>query len=339
MDYNTQVSHVPLPVDHRRLALLSHWQKGFPLVRAPFGVLAEQAGCTVAEVLEAYHSWQKSGELSRLGGIFDQTAGGASFLAAMAVPPRDLERVAAVISACPGVNHNYEREHHFNLWFVMTGSDADQIEAEMLELEAKTGCRAIRLPMVRPYRIDLAFDLHNATATHTASARVPPSERIAESDIALAALVEEGLPILAQPFDVWAEKLQLPVETVIAKIQHWLNVGVLRRFGNIVRHHELGFTANAMTVFDVPDAMVDDAGQALAAQPQVTLAYRRKRASGWNYNLYCMIHGRDRPSIEQLIVKTVSDCQLQAYPQAVLFSLRRFKQVGASRFRRTADAE
>lgn len=320
--------------------LLNQWQKEFPLVDEPFAVLAQQTGRSVADVLQAYRGWQKSGELSRVGGVFNQAAGGASLLAAMAVPVSDLERVATIVSSHPGVNHNYEREHEFNLWFVMTGRDTDQVEAAMRDLDGLTGLQSIRLPMVRPYRIDLAFDLRNSTAAHRpVGMSSEPTEKISDADIPLAGLVEEGLPIVERPFDVWAARLNWPTDKVIGTILNWLGSGVLRRFGNVVRHHELGFTANAMTVFDIPQPLVDTVGQALAIRPEITLAYQRKRAPGWPYNLYCMIHGRDREAIERLIRKLVTECRLDPYPRAVLFSLRRFKQVGASRFREAAHAQ
>ena len=101
----------------------------------------------------------------------------------------------------------------------------------------------------------------------------------------------------------------------------------------LVRHHELGFAANAMTVFDVPDDEVDARGAALACEPTATLAYRRERASGWRYNLYCMVHGRDRDTVRATIDGIAQRCGLVGRTHEVLFSRRRFKQEGARRFR------
>ena len=117
-----------------------------------------------------------------------------------------------------------------------------------------------------------------------------------------------------------------------ATLQQWLHTGVLSRFGVVVRHHELGFAANAMTVLDVPDDEVDAAGRALAAQPGVTLAYRRARAPGWRYNLYCMVHGAHRQAVEQVVASALERSGLAHQPHAVLFSRRRFKQTGGRRF-------
>ena len=118
-----------------------------------------------------------------------------------------------------------------------------------------------------------------------------------------------------------------------AHLQRWLDAGTLSRFGVVVRHHEFGFDANAMTVFDVPDDLVDARGAALACADGVTLAYRRVRAPEWRYNLYCMVHGRDRDAVLAVIARLTESCGLADYPRRVLFSRRRFKQTGPRRFR------
>lgn len=324
-------------------ALLNPWQRGFPLQPRPFLAIARAlppgSPLTETAVLQGYARLRQAGALSRLGGIFAPAAGGAAVLAALQVPAHRLEAVAALVSAHPGVNHNYEREAEHNLWFVMTGRDAPAVERALCQLEHDTALRALRLPMVRPYRIDLGFDLSGRTARHAMphGASHGPVAPLDDADQALAALVEDGLPLLPRPYDAWAQALGLPPEAVLARLQAWLALGQLRRFGAIVRHHELGFAANAMVVFNVPDDQVDDCGARLAAQPGVTLAYRRQRAAGWPYNLYAMVHGTDRAAVLQVLAGLLGACGLQGFPQAVLFSRRRFKQTGARRFRDLPD--
>lgn len=315
-----------------RLALLNPWQHGFPLQREPFHELARSLGCSVAALLEAYAALQREGSLSRIGGIFAAQAGGAAVLAAMAVPASRLEAVAAQVSAHPGVNHNYEREHVRNLWFVMTGRDAEAVAQALQLLERQTGLSAWRLHLQRAYRIDLGFDLRQRTASQ-AMRPSPAAAPVADADLPLAALVEDGLPLTVRPFDAWAQALGRSPEAVLRTLQDWLARGTLRRFGTIVRHHELGFAANAMVVFDVPAALVDEAGEALAREPGVTLAYRRVRVPDWPYNLYAMVHGRDRAAVAAVLDRVLLRAGLADHARQVLFSRRRFKQQGARRFR------
>lgn len=321
-----------------RLSLLNRWQHGFPLDRTPFATVAAASGLSESEVIEAYRDLHANGTLSRIGGVYGQGAGGAALLAGMQVPAERLEAVAAIVSAHPGVNHNYEREHAVNLWFVMTGRDAEAVALAMAQIERDTGLPAIQLRMRRAYHIDLGFDLGAPAAARPARmARMADVRRapapVADADLPLAALVEDGLPLLPRPYDAWAQALGRTPAQVTATLATWLDRGTLRRFGTVVRHHELGFDANAMTVFDVPDARVDACGEALARQAGVTLAYRRERAPGWRYNLFCMVHGRDRAAVQQGLAELIPSCGLDRFPHAVLFSRRRFKQTGARRFR------
>lgn len=316
--------------------LLNDWQHGFPRVAEPFARIGAVLGLQSEDVLAGYRALIADGRVSRIGAVFGAGAGGAGLLCAFAVPPRRLDAVAARVSAHPGVNHNYEREHRFNLWFVITGRDAAQLEAGVAALEADTGLAALRLPMQRAHRINLGFDLHGRTAAPAPRdamllpRRVPA---VTEAERPLARLLEAGLPLVARPYDAWACALGRSREWVLDTLDRWLAAGTLRRFGVVVRHHELGFGANAMTVFDVPDAHAEARGDALAAQHGVTLAYRRARAPGWPYNVYCMVHGRDRGAVHQVLAAAIDRGGLAGYPRAVLFSRRRFTQRGASYFR------
>ena len=142
-----------------------------------------------------------------------------------------------------------------------------------------------------------------------------------------------SLPLQPLPFDAWALAAGRATAEVLKTLQRWLASGVLRRFGTVVRHHEFGFAANAMTVFDLADDAVDAAGRALAAEPGLTLVYRRARAPDWPYNLYAMVHGRDRASVTDVLARVIARHHLHGVPHAVLFSRQRFKQTGARRFR------
>jgi DNA-binding Lrp family transcriptional regulator len=317
--------------DAEDLALLNDWQHGFPLQPRPYQALGARLGIDEAEVLARYGSLRTQGVVGRIGGVFGAGAGGAAMLCAFAVPAPRLEAVAARVSAQPGVNHNYEREHDFNLWFVVTGTDAAAVVATVDELDAACGLRALRLPMRRAYRIDLGFDLRGPLAQR-GSAHRTAGEPVHADDRPLAACAERGLTLVQRPFAVWAEACRRSEAEVLDTLRRWLALGTLRRFGVVVRHHEAGFAHNAMTVFDVPDALADACGERLAQQPGVTLAYRRARDSGWPYNVYCMVHGRDRAAVEAAIAAAAAGAGLDATPRAVLFSRRRFKQCGARYF-------
>jgi DNA-binding Lrp family transcriptional regulator len=149
-------------------------------------------------------------------------------------------------------------------------------------------------------------------------------------DRRLIAAVQDGLPLVKRPYAAIGAKIGLGEAEVIASLRRLIAAGVIRRFGVVVRHRELGYGANAMAVWDVPDARVEEAGRTLARLPFVTLCYRRpRRLPLWPYNLFCMIHGRERDAVGALVEKASTAAGLEDLPHAVLFSRRRFKQRGA----------
>jgi len=140
-------------------SLLNDFQHGFPLSPRPFAELAERLGSDEQSVLDAYRRLQEEGVVSRIGPVFRPNRIGVSTLAAMAVPPDQLERVAARVSARAEVNHNYERLHAFNLWFVVTARDETRLQAALQAIEQDCGYPVMSLPMLEDYFIDLGFEI------------------------------------------------------------------------------------------------------------------------------------------------------------------------------------
>jgi DNA-binding Lrp family transcriptional regulator len=304
--------------------LVNAWQRGFPLTTRPFADIAAKSGRSEEDVLQEFRQSQASGVIDRVGPVFRPNTVGASLLAALAVPPGRLDEVAAIVSGHPGVNHNYEREHRYNLWFVVTGAVEAEVQWTLACIEHATGLGVLRLPLIEEYHIDLGFDLATGIAPREirAVARRPLSA--IEKD--LVARIAKGLPLVPRPYAA----LGLDEETVIATLERWIEAGIVRRIGAVVRHRRLGFDANAMVVWDAPDDEVAAAGARLAAEPAVTLCYRRARAlPDWPYNLYCMVHGRVRSRVLYEVKRLSVSLGLERYPRAILFSRRCFAQRAA----------
>ena len=151
-----------------------------------------------------------------------------------------------------------------------------------------------------------------------------------EIDRRLVAAVQDGLPLATRPYAEVARMLGLAEDEVIARLTALVAAGTIRRIGIVVRHRELGYRANAMVVWDVDDSIVAEVGRRVGRFPFVTLCYRRpRRLPAWPYNLFCMIHGRDRGVVEEQIEALSRDRGLAGAPRATLFSRARFKQCGA----------
>lgn len=149
-------------------------------------------------------------------------------------------------------------------------------------------------------------------------------------DRALLAAMQDGLPLVERPYREIGARIGMFEREVIERLGDLVATGVIRRLGVIVRHRELGYRANAMVVWDVPDDRVDDVGRRLAAIEFVTLCYRRpRRPPEWPYNLFCMIHGSDREVVRAQADAATRAAGLSDCARALLFSRRRFKQRGA----------
>jgi DNA-binding Lrp family transcriptional regulator len=152
-----------------------------------------------------------------------------------------------------------------------------------------------------------------------------------DADQQLIATIQNGLPISDRPYAEIARQLGISEEEIIRRISSLLDKGLIKRFGVVVRHHELGYQENAMVVWDVPDEQVHDVAHQIKPYPFITLCYRRSRQlPEWPYNLYCMIHGKSRINVMQLLEKMLSEHNWQGIPREVLFSKQRFKQRAAN---------
>ena len=153
---------------------------------------------------------------------------------------------------------------------------------------------------------------------------------LTEQDYQLIAEIQGGLPLTSHPYAEIGERIGLDEQDVIERIGSMQKSGIIKRLGIVVRHHELGYTANAMVVWDVPDEQLDEVGEKLGSQACVTLCYQRpRRLPDWPYNLFCMIHGKEKERVLDYIDDLVESQELKDIPHKVLFSGRRFKQRGA----------
>lgn len=314
--------------------LLNDYQHNFPLVSMPYKHIADELNTDSQTVLELLNRLNLQGEVSRVGPVFRPNTIGSSTLAAMSVPTDRLTEIAALVNGFSEVNHNYEREHNLNLWFVVTASDQDKVTKVLDDIQEKSGYAVMNLPLLKEYHIDLGFGLD--TKSQTKKSKNETNKPINQHEIdhvhdeQLIAAIQAGLPITEKPYFEIGEQLGISEQTVITKISDLQMAGIIRRMGVVVRHHELGYRANAMLVWDVPDDKVDEVGRQLGAEDEVTLCYQRPRVKPrWPYNLFSMIHGKNRDDVMACIEGLVKKLALDNTPYEILFSGQRFKQCGA----------
>lgn len=153
---------------------------------------------------------------------------------------------------------------------------------------------------------------------------------ISPEDLQLIVAMQNGLPLVSRPYAEIGQSLGLSEQQVIQRLQHLKQQGLIKRLGVIVKHKKLGYQANAMVVFNIPDTLVHDIGQKISQFNFINLCYRRPRHEPiWQYNLFCMIHGKSRHIVLQQLEQLIQRCALSNYAHDILFSQHCFKQRGA----------
>lgn len=309
--------------------LLNDFQRGVPIVARPFRAIARRLDGCETTVIDRLKELRAEGIVSRFGGTCRPNVVGASTLAAVAASVWELDRIAQIINAEPGVNHAYLRENKWNIWFVATGPDRAFVDAALDNISRKAGLRVLDLRLIRPFNIDLGFDLTGPSHCSAAPEPVACPEPGAV-DRQLMQEMSDGLPLVQRPFHALGPRSNIPEHTAIAHTKTLVAGGLISRFGVIVRHRPLGWRANAMVVWQVPEARVAQVGPKLARLPGVTLCYqRRPEPDVWPYTLYCMIHARSREDASEVLTRARALPELSNVAHEVLFSSHCYKQTGA----------
>ena len=311
--------------------LLNAAQRAFPLCRRPWQALGGPLGLDEDEVLARFSRLRTGRVLRQISAIFDSKAlGYYSALVAAQAPPGGIEAAAAIVSAHAGVSHNYQREHRFDLWFTLAVPCRRDLKAEADRLGQRAGLLEWHLmPALQTFRIGVAFDLEKSQAGALSAAPQPSRRALAQfpgpSDERAVRVMQEDLALIAEPFGPLAKALGWSQEELFDWMAEAGRHGWLRRYAAVLRHREAGFGEGGMGVWSVPPEQVQAVGRAFAQDPLVTHCYERPSFDGWPYNLFTMVHGKER-----------ADCQaaLEALDQRVpgwklrslLFSTREFKK-------------
>ncbi len=140
---------------------------------------------------------------------------------------------------------------------------------------------------------------------------------------------QNGLPLLPRPYHHLAEQLGIPPDEVIERLRRMLANGLIRRIGAVPNHYAIGYTANGMSVWDVPDARIDELGAQIGAIDFVTHCYRRpRRLPAWPYNLFAMVHGASRAEVQRKVAVIAGILGPDCRAHDVLFSTRLLKKTG-----------
>jgi heme b synthase len=313
------------PLDEKILAAI---QADFPLVERPFEALAARLGVGAEELIARVRRMRSEGFIRRLGAVFDtRRLGYVSTLVAARIPPERLAEVAAAVSEVPAVTHNYGRRHSYNLWFTLTAESEAEIERILADLRARTGIVEFHsLPAMAMYKIQATFRAGDERP-HSPPPRAETSTdavALTDDQKRLARLAAGDFPIVQEPFAELASQAGISAQNLLEQLRAWRAAGAIRRFGAVVAHRRLGYSANGMAVFQVPEERVDAAGKRLAEYEEISHCYRRPRLSDWPYDLFAMVHGRSEAEVRAFVGRAAHDLGLENYD--ILFSTAEYKK-------------
>jgi len=285
-------------------AFINRFQGGFPVCTGPFDRAARQLGMNADELVELVRALVAGRWLSRFGPVYNASRfGGAQTLAAIEVPQARFDEVARVVNAFDEVAHNYRREHRLNMWFVIAAEKPGDLPRVLSDIERATGLAVYDFPKLREFYLGLKLRLDEDGTVATVPAEEPgerPGYVLDEFDRALMVATQEGLVLVGEPYAALAERLGEGEQRVHERLGRMLEHGVVRRIGAVPNHYRLGLAANGMTVWDVPDEVLAQAGAEVARLPFVSHCYERTRHDGiWPYNLFAMVHGAMRAEVAE----------------------------------------
>ena len=334
---NCQVIHILSSLGESDKELLNEIQWTFPLVTRPFDAIAKKFDTTPEIIKEKLNHLKEIGVLRQLSAIFDtRKLGYTSSLVAMEIENDKLDYVASQINRHPGVSHNYERDHQFNLWFTLAVPPGADLKTELEKFNVLKGIKKVRmLPTLQLFKIGVKLDMvddkkHDVAPTEEKKEIKNIKFDPTEQDKDFIRELQKDMEIIDEPFVKAANNLGMTEDELFAKMKHYESIGVLRRFAAILRHRQVGFTANGMIVWKVPEDRITSVGETLGSFPQVSHCYERPTYDDWPYNVFSMIHSKtlDEPND---VAKTIQN-QINVDEFRILFSSREFKKTRVEYF-------
>lgn len=313
-----------------REEILSIIQKKFPLSQRPFLDIGNELGLSEDEVIKIIQEGKDNKIIRQTSAIFDtKSLGFKSSLVAFEIKEENIDKAVEIINAHPGVSHNYERDHEFNIWFTIAIDPKSKIglEKSVAILANLTGAEnSIMLPTLKLFKISVKLD------TTGKDAKKEKVKKVTKKDITMTdlhydiiKLIQEDTEVTSEPFAHIINTLNIDYLTLFENLNELKEAGVMRRFASILNHRNAGFNANAMTVWDVDEKDGEEIGEKAAAFSAVSHCYLRPKYPNWPYNLFTMIHGKTKEETNGIIADIASEIEHKA--KRPLYSTREFKKV------------
>jgi len=310
--------------------ILLRIQKNFPLVSKPFEDIAKELNMTEDEVLKIIQEQKDEKIIRQTSAIFDTKSLGYKYsLVAFEIDEDKIDEAVKIINGHPGISHNYERNHKFNIWFTMASSPTSSLGLDKtIDILANlTNANAfIMLPTLKLFKISVKLD---TTGKENKKEKVIKKEKI-KIDVTplhmdIIKLLQNDIEIKSEPFEDIIKELNISYDKFFQTIQELQQSGIMRRFASILNHRKAGFNANAMVVWDVDEKNGEAIGETAASFSAVSHCYLRPKYPNWQYNLFTMIHGKTKEDTNAVIQNIASEITSKSHMP--LYSSREFKKI------------
>jgi DNA-binding Lrp family transcriptional regulator len=310
--------------------ILSIIQKKFPLSKRPFLDIGDELGLSEDEVIKIIQKEKDNNIIRQTSAIFDtKSLGFKSSLVAFKMDEKKIDKAVEIINSHPGVSHNYERDHEFNIWFTMAVDPNSKIGLEKsVEILAKLtdADDFIMLPTLKLFKISVKLNTTGKDAKkEKVKKHVKKDITLTDLHLDIIKLIQEDIDITKEPFSHIINTLNIDYPTLFEKLAELKDAGVMRRFASILNHRNAGFNANAMTVWDVEEKDGEEIGAKAAAFSAVSHCYLRPKYPNWPYNLFTMIHGKTKEETDSIIQEIANE--IEHKDKRALYSTREFKKV------------
>jgi DNA-binding Lrp family transcriptional regulator len=311
-------------LDDLNRQILARLQNGFPLTSHPFTDMGRTLSLSGDEVMQRIQYLKNEGIVRQISPVFDsRSLGYATTLIAMHVPGDKFERCSGILRKNPYVSHAYEREHPVNIWFTLAVPGHNRIEEEVIKIaDAVPADDVFQLPAARLFKIGAFFDTEGMYQKTTG--KLPQAAELSPEDKLVVNELQRDLPLSSRPFIEMSGRTGMSEEQFLEQCHSLLERGIMRRYGAAVNHRQVGYTANAMTCWKVPSEKIDKICQHLALLREVSHCYERETSLKWPYNLYAMIHGKERRTCQEIAEEISRNFGIEDF--LVLFSTRELKK-------------
>lgn len=310
--------------------ILLRIQKNFPLSKNPFAYLAKELNSTEDKVLQILNKAKNENIIRQTSAIFDtKKLGYKSSLVAFKIDEKNIKEAVKILNSHPGISHNYERNHDFNIWFTIAVAPNSILGLEKtIEILARKTLSKnyIILPTLKLFKISVKLD---TTSKENKKEEVVTKQtkdfELKEYHYKFIKLLQQDIKFESEPFKFIIDELNISYDELFSVIQDFIDSGIMRRFASILNHRIAGFNANAMVVWEINEEKADEIGKIAASFSMVSHCYLRPKYENWKYNLFTMIHGKTKEDTQTTIDEIASNIEYK--DKMALYSSREFKKV------------